>query len=676
MNAPPEKPRVKHEASEPARVEGGTAESAPIRERLIDHVDNSPLAVLEWGDDSRIRRWTGQAPQMFGWRADEVVGRHLRDWVFVHPDDLGTVENVGARLIDGREQRNVSHNRNFTKEGGVLHCVWYNSAVRDMGGRTVSILSLVQDVTEHVLAEETLRENERLYHTLIEATNTGYVQMDARGDVLEANHEYVRLTGRTELSEVLGHRVTEWIALHDYDRMTRELEKCAEVGLTPNLELEYITPEGRFVPVEINGRVRQTSNGMRIMAFCRDISDRRRAQAERQTIDRKLQETQKLESLGVLAGGIAHDFNNLLTGILGNASLASMDAGAHSPAQSYLQQIELGAMRAADLCRQMLAYSGKGRFVVRLLDLNAVLAESTNFLQASISKSAVLQFRLAPALPPLLGDATQIRQVIMNLVMNASEAIGDRSGYIVVSTAVMRADREYLAATHLAPELVEGNYVALDVSDTGSGMTLEVLERIFDPFFTTKFTGRGLGLAAVLGIVRGHRGALKVESEPERGTKFRVLLPCAEGPVARPVVDVPAAGEWRGRGTVLLVEDEETVRVAASRMLEALGFKVIVAVDGRAGVEEFASARDQITLVLLDLTMPHMDGEDALAEMRRLKPDARVLLMSGYDEQQVVARFEGNEPAGFIHKPFKFSTLREKLQEILARDKADSSRIL
>ena len=515
--------------------------------RLIYHIENSPLAVVEWEPDFRITRWAGQAESMFGWTAEEVVGRHFSEFPFVHPEDSAKVNGVVERLIDGRDRRNVSNNRNLTKRGRTVHCVWQNSVLLDSAGRSVSILSLVQDVTERVLAE------------------------------------------RSKGKEA----------------------------------------------------------------------------ADRQALERKLQESQKLESLGVLAGGIAHDFNNLLSGVLGNASLARMDLPAESPVQSFLEQIEFAAKRAADLCRQMLAYSGKGRFVVQRLDLNALIEETTRLLQVSISKRAVLKISLADALPAVLGDATQLRQVVMNLVINASEAVGDKSGFISITTGLTRADRGYLAGTFSAPDLPDGDYIYLEVADNGGGMPPEVQARIFDPFFTTKFTGRGLGLAAVLGIIRGHKGALKVFSEAGWGTTFKILLPCAEGPAEMPAAAAaPALAGWRGSGTALVVDDEETVRVTTARMLEALGFSTRLADHGRTGVEEFRAAPDAYALVVLDLTMPHMDGEEAFHQITAIRPGARVLLMSGFNEQEAIARFTGKGLAGFLQKPFNLAALREKLQQI------------
>ncbi len=387
---------------------------------------------------------------------------------------------------------------------------------------------------------------------------------------------------------------------------------------------------------------------------------------ERHRIETKLVESAKLESLGVLAGGIAHDFNNLLTGILGNASLARLELPPTSLGQPMIDQIEVAARRAADLCKQMLAYSGKGRFVIQRLDLNKLIEDTTHLLQISIAKNCVLRFNLAPGLPVVNADATQLRQVIMNLVINASEAIASRSGVLALSTGIARVDEEYLRGFRPDASPAPGDYVFIEVSDNGCGMDADTLTKIFDPFFTTKFTGRGLGLAAVLGIVRGHKGGLKVYSEVGKGTTFKLFFPVAVGKAqdsASPFV--PASPGYRGSGTVLVVDDEETVRTVAARMLERLGFSVVLANDGREGMEKFRAEPNRFTFVLLDLTMPHLDGEETFRQMRQVSPNVRVILTSGFNRQEAVTRFTGKGLAGFIQKPFELTNLTQTIRSVV-----------
>ena len=393
-----------------------------------------------------------------------------------------------------------------------------------------------------------------------------------------------------------------------------------------------------------------------------EISIRKQAEDERNKLEHKVQQTQKLESLGVLAGGIAHDFNNILTSIIGNAELALLRINKESPGVDNLHKIEEAAARAADLAKQMLAYSGKGKFVIEHINLNLLLEDMLHMLEVSISKKAVLRLNLIPDLPSVEADATQIRQIVMNLVINASEAIGEKSGVIAVTTGCMDCNKDYLKDVWLDENLNQGLYVYLEIADTGCGMDQHTLAKLFDPFFTTKFTGRGLGMAAVLGIVRGHKGAIKVYSEPGKGTNFKILLP-ASGKPAKVFNHDGFENNWKGSGTVLLVDDEETVRGIGKDMLQEFGFTTITANNGREAVEIFKTTPD-ISFVILDLTMPHMDGEQCFRELRQLKPDIKVIMSSGFSEYEVTQKFMGKGLAGFIQKPYKLSALKEAIQKI------------
>ena len=440
-------------------------------------------------------------------------------------------------------------------------------------------------------------------------------------------------------------------------------------------EADLVTKDGRRIPYYFTGLRCEFDGKPHLVGLGLDITDRRRAEEEKLALERQVQHAQKLESLGVLAGGIAHDFNNLLMAILGNADLALDGLSPMSPARENIQEIERASKRAAELARQMLAYSGKGRFVVESIDARELLEEIAHLLEVSISKKTVLKFNFADNLPTFEGDVTQIRQVVMNMITNAAEAIGDRSGVIALSTGAMECDRAYLDEVDavlragLDEPLTEGVYTYFEVADTGCGMDSETVERVFDPFFTTKFTGRGLGMSAVLGIVRGHHGALKVYSEVGRGTTFKVLFPAKE-PAADQIGTDRTHGKaetraWSGVGTVLIADDEETVCAVGKQMLERMGFSVLTAPDGLEALAIFKQHADEIACVLLDLTMPRMDGEEVFREMRRLCPDVRVILCSGYNKQDATQRFAGKGLAGFLQKPFTSSALRKKLEGIL-----------
>lgn len=400
-----------------------------------------------------------------------------------------------------------------------------------------------------------------------------------------------------------------------------------------------------------------------------DVSDFEEQRNSNKKLEDKIRETQRMESLGVLAGGIAHDFNNLLVGILGNAGLALLELSPTNPARSNVEQIEKAAFKSAELCKQMLAYSGKGRYVLSSINLSSLIDEMSHLLEASLPKNVVLKFDCAKELPPIDGDISQIQQVIMNLVINAGEAIDNRSGIVTISTGTIFCDSKYLDKTFIPDSIPEGTYVYLEVSDTGCGIPPEIREKIFDPFFSTKFTGRGLGLAAVIGIIRGHRGSLKIYSEVGHGTTIKVMLPIVSEQSNNCIITRPRLDQFSGSGTILIVDDEEWVRKVASRTLSRAGYSVITATNGLEAVEIYEKQSDGIDAVLLDMTMPHMDGREAFQELRRINENVAVLLSSGYNEKDAVNRFAGKGLAGFIQKPYHPQELLQMLSTLLKKDK-------
>jgi PAS domain S-box-containing protein len=526
---------------------------------------------------------------------------------------------------------------------------------------------LTSDIVARKKVEAALRESETRYRILVE-TSPESVTVHRDGTIIYANPAAVRMFGAASAADLIGKPMFDLICPEFHEAALARRKVIRDLGIGgPLAEMRYRRLDGSTFEVETQSAPITYDGGPATQITAHDISALKHAASERQEFERKLLETQKLESLGVLAGGIAHDFNNILTGILGNASLAVMDLPPGSPAGENLNAITEGSRRAADLCRQMLAYSGKGNFVVRRLSLNRLVQDTAHLLKISISKGAVLHFNLHPSLPAIEADATQIRQVIMNLVINASEAIGENPGSINLSTGVVRAEDEYASGRgkFVTQDVSGGECVCLEVSDNGCGMSPETRAKIFDPFFTTKFAGRGLGLAAVLGIVRGHRGALRIDSAPGQGTTFRLLFPSAKGDADAVAAAHATNIAWHGKGCVLVVDDEETVRSTATLMLRKLGFEVVAVEDGRQAVEAFRADSTRFSLVLMDLTMPQMNGEQAYAELRRIRPEVGVVLMSGFNEQDATSRFTGKGLANFIQKPFQFDDLSKAIQEVM-----------
>jgi len=418
--------------------------------------------------------------------------------------------------------------------------------------------------------------------------------------------------------------------------------------------------------VEVHTIPFRAADGRRMVAeFNLDVTARRQAEEQRLESERRALHAQKLESLGLMAGGIAHDFNNLLLAVLGQLDLALGDLPAAEPARARLELALQAARRGADLTRQLLAYSGRGTFVVRPVDLSALVEENTRLLRAAVGQGVEIELRLGRSLPPILADPGQLQQVVMNLLTNAAEAIGPGPGAVQVATALVECGPEDLARTRLDTRPEPGAFVLLAVTDSGCGMDAATQQRLFDPFFSTKSAGRGLGLSAVLGIAKAHGGAVFVDSAPERGATVQVLFPASEaGPEA--AAGPPDRLEKTARGAlILVVDDEDMARAACQAMVERIGHRALPARGGHEAVELLRRRGEEITAAVLDLTMPGMDGVATLAELRRLRPGLKVLLTSGYSEQEATRGFAGEGPSGFLQKPYRISDLEAALAAIL-----------
>ncbi len=638
-------------------VEADLARSNRRNRELLESLSDSFFALDE---EMRVTYMNRAAQKVLGVEARDVIGRELFE---AFPSARGTIfeEEYSQALQD---KQFVSFETWF---GAEPLADWYDVRVYPMDE---GISVFFQVTTQRHRAAEALRRSEKRYRDLTEALPDAVLIEDAEGRVYYANPAAARVM-QLDQDELIGKTEFDTQPPQQAQRHVEAIRQVLRTGEPMDLEDQVQMPAGDMIfHTQILPLVDEEQD--RVLIVARDITESRRAEQDRLNLEKQIQQTQKLESLGVLAGGIAHDFNNLLVGILGNADLALDELSRVSPVREYVEEIEQASRRAADLCRQMLAYSGKGRFVVEPVDVSEVVLEMGHMLEVSISKTAILKYNCAENLPAVEADVTQLRQVIMNLITNASEAIGSRSGIISITTGAMECGREYLDEVYIDEDLAEGTYVFLEVADTGAGMDETTRQRLFDPFYTTKFTGRGLGLAAVLGIVRGHSGAIKVYSEPGQGTTFKILLPACEMDASRQNVKKDGMPGWRGQGTVLLADDDETVRTVSRRMLESLGFDVVCAADGREALELFDRHAEKLTCVLLDLTMPHMDGEEVFRQLRRRDGRIPVIMSSGYNEQEVSQRFLGKGLAGFIQKPYNLSTLTSVFREVLAAELGDS----
>ena len=519
-------------------------------------------------------------------------------------------------------------------------------------------------------AESRLRKMERRLATTLSSIGDGVIATDSEGRVTFMNAMAEAVSGWTRGEAVGRHLSAVFVVVtEDGPEETFGLLHCAMTdGATITLgEGRFLrTRDNRLVPVDDSISPIRDDNGWvtGCVVIFRDHTAHVEAEKERRRLEAKMQEAQRLESLGVLASGIAHDFNNLLVAVTCNASLGRVMAPEDSRVQACFHDIEDAANRAALLCSQMLAYAGKSQVALKELELSAFTRDTAQLLHVAIGKNAILALDLAEGLPPLRADPSQLQQVIMNLVINGSEALGGSAGKLTVRTARFHATRSFLSACRIGADLDEGYYLLLEVSDTGQGMTPEVMARVFDPFFTTKFTGRGLGLAAIGGIIRNHEGALAVRSSLGLGTTFQVLFtPLESASIEAP--PPPPDLSWRGSGRVLLVDDEPAIRLAGGALLRHLGFHVDTAEDGLQAVDKTSAADGNYCLILLDLTMPRMDGHAAFQAIRMNLPTIPVLLMSGYSNQQANRLFELGGPVAFMQKPFTMVDLTARLQSLL-----------
>jgi len=524
------------------------------------------------------------------------------------------------------------------------------------------VLARRNDAARRV-AEAALRERD----VAVASAVSPVAMADLSGRLTYVNRAFLRTWGYDSDEEVVGRSAVEFWQFPE--EAAAVVARVEETGRYSG-QLTGLRRDGSTVPIEIMASMYADEAGrpVGLMAWFADRTERVRAEEDRLEIERRLLHSQKLESLGVLAGGIAHDFNNLLMAVLGNLDLAVQQISPASSAVPSIEQAIQATRRATDLTRQMLAYSGRGRFVVMQLDLGELLRENSDLFRASIARTVVLDF-VAPADRAVMaGDPGQIQQVVMNLITNASDAIGDRPGRIRLESGIIDCSAEHLAQSRLEERPPAGRFAYLLVSDNGQGMDEATQQRLFDPFFTTKFTGRGLGMSAVLGIVRGHKGAIIIDSAPGVGTTVRVLFPAIAAP--EPVaVPEPADGRTAVGGrqrTILVVDDESSVLRLCLTFVERLGHIALAAEDGEQALKIFKARPREIDCVLLDLTMPRMDGLSTFRALRAIRPDLRVVLSSGYSEQDATRRFDGEGLTGFIQKPFRLQEFRKTLDEALA----------
>ena len=607
------------------------------------------LGSWSWNVRTNEVWWSPQVWQLFGF--DPATPASVEALRSIFPADQQAVYDAAVQgaLMDGTPYDVEVSTVLADGRELIVHAI--GEVERDADGAPVAMHGAVQDVTEARQRARAAIASEQDFRTLAIAGPMGVFRTGPDGRPSYANPRLLALWRMTaaEFSE----RWRDVVHPDDVERVSEAGRLAVSGGLPFRAEYRILVGDGeRHVRVSSSPVLDDVGHFVGQIGIVEDITEDVRAREQATRSETEARHAQKLESLGVLAGGIAHDFNNLLVGVLTNAGLALDALGPASPVHDLVTNIERAAQRAADLTRQLLAYSGRGRLVVGPVDLSELVREMADLLRTVVSKRARVVLELARDLPFIEGDATQLRQVVMNLITNASDALGERDGTITLRTRLASgADAEAADAIFGAPS-DDPIQVALDVSDDGIGMDAATMQRIFDPFFTTKFTGRGLGLSAAHGIVRGHRGVMVLRSRPGAGTRFTIILPGMTRAASVAVTEAPPPTREDGaRGRILVVDDDESVRAVLTRLLRARGFPVEAAANGRAAVDLVFLDPAAFAVVLLDLTMPAMNGRETFAALYAIAPSLPVVMMSGYSEDEMGAG-DGPVPAGMLQKPF------------------------
>jgi two-component system CheB/CheR fusion protein len=638
-------------------------EVALLNDDLSNLLASVRIPIVIVGRGLNVRKFTPAAARLFALESGDI-GRSLFDRE--SGIDMSGVKALVLEVLDTL----TPAEQELRDEQGSWHAVRIRP-YRTTDDRVAGAVIALSDIDKLKRLSQDLERARDFGDSVLNSVGLPLLVVDAEQSVRMANstfHETFGTTPDAVQDRRLGADITESWLISELQQMVNQVIHQGAAVASVTAEGELPGKGARLFKLDARAVLGDGERERLVLLAIEDVTDEESEREERERLTSELQESQRLESLGILAGGIAHDFNNILTAILGFAELIQSDLPPGSKSLGHAEMIARSASSAAALCNEMLAYSGRGRFQVEVIDLNELVRQSFSLLEAMVHRESRIQLELAPTLPVVEADAVQLRQVLANLVINASEAFAEEGGTISLSTGVMEIDAEYLGGC-VVGDVPPGEYVCLEVRDDGSGMTPETRARIFDPFFTTKFTGRGLGLAAVLGIIRSHQGALSLDSKPGGGSSFRLLLPSRVRPALATASpqgrDVPL---WKGEGEVLVVDDELTVRSFLGAALPHLGFQVVTASNGAEAVELIRASSQQPDVVLLDLTMPGLSGAETHQAMRALRPELRIILMSGFDEAEATSGIPPSRLAGFLRKPFLLDDLAASLRNALAQE--------
>lgn len=636
-------------------------------------LDAASQGLWSWNIQTNVCTFDERWCSILGYTLD-VVEPVIDTWLkLTHPDDKDRVEQEMNSHLRG-EAHFLEVEQRLKSRSGKWKWVLAKGRIieRDDYGAPLLMAGTMIDIDAVKRLNQQVASSETLYTTVFENTGTATLVTEEDTSISSGNQRAAELLG-IPADELDGrHNWTEFVP-EDCIEMMLDYHRRRRIGddsVPQHYESRFIRPDGNTLDVLVS--VAMIPDSSKSVVSLLDITDLKKSEQKRLEMEREVRYAQRLESLGVMAAGIAHDFNNLLMVIMGNADLIRKSSPKATSTYKYADHIVQASGKAADICKQMLAYSGDQNLVVEDIDLNLEIKKISRMLEMSVAKNAVLQYRLAEGIPSVAVDIMQIRQVILNLVINASEAVEAQSGYVTLSTGAMDCGVEDLKSLYIDDKLHPGRYVYIKVQDTGVGMDDNTLRHIFDPFFTTKFPGRGLGMSTVLGVVRGHLGTVKIESEKDKGSSVMILLPTSArksapaDAAAAPASDKSPEPGKRPEGKVLLVDDEDGILEVASAMLRSLGMDVLTAEDGREAIVVHGAHRDEIACIVMDLSMPHIGGDEATRRIREIDPDVPIIISSGYSADRIEDIFKDIPINGFVNKPYERKALGAAISDALS----------
>lgn len=635
------------------------------RERYLLATKAARVGVWDWDLTNNTFYIDPNIKQMIGYEDDEIPNDLEIYSQYIHPKDREVVMHAARELLEENATEYISEHRMLHKDGSYRWFMARGQIIRDTQGKALRMVGTDTDITQGKMAEEALCEEEERYRAVVEQSRDAIFLVDyGTLRILETNPALRNMIGY-EADELHQMRLYDFLD-HEQDEINTNIERIIHTGYSDLGERKYRHKNGTIIHVHVRVSRIHFHDTEALCIVAHDITERKKSEKARRDMELRLQQTQKMESLAVMAGGIAHDFNNLLSAIIGNASLALLKQDAGDSVQEFLERIEKSARRASELSRQLLAYAGKTEFIIKPLNLTALVREMTNILRVSISKKARIEFNLDDTIPAIDADQTQIRQIIMNLLINASEALPDGKGTITISTGTTRLHSKDLSKLMLAESIIPGDYVFLELSDSGCGISPKVRKKIFDPYYSTKEGGRGLGLASVLGIVRGHKGAIGLHSEPGKGTSFKIIFHISRHAAAEEhITSPPNHYSTTGQGRVLLIDEEKTTRRTTKEMLQQLGFEVLTASQEDKALRLLKRFKDTIHVIILDQTRSHKSCTELLAEFNAIQNNLPVIISSTDADSRYRRLVNDKRIAGFLHKPYSFEQFAEVIDTVI-----------